>query len=211
MRLAELFTDCFRMANLFLKQIELHTMTNQILAYARVSSESQNLQRQLDAFAPHNPDRIFTDKISGATFTRSGLDDLMNHAREGDTVLVHSLDRLGRSLREVLDLVEKFYQRGITVKFLKERVEYNPGDPFGKLLIQQLLAFAEFEREIIRVRQREGIKAAHKRGAKFGRPKALTAKQIREAREQITAGKSVSDCAIDLGVGRTTLWRALQA
>lgn len=186
-------------------------MTNQVLAYARVSSESQNLQRQLDAFAPHNPDRTFTDKISGATFTRNGLDDLINHARSGDTVLVHSLDRLGRSLTEVLKLIDALYQRGIKTKFLKENIYYDPENAFTKLMLQQLLCFSEFERTLIKSRQREGIKAAVSRGAKFGRPKALSAAQIKQAKQAIESGASVTDTAINLGIGRSTLWRALQA
>lgn len=186
-------------------------MNTQTLAYARVSSESQNLQRQLDAFTEFNPDRVFTDKISGATFTRTGLNDLVSHARSGDTVLVHSLDRLGRSLTEVLKLIEDLYKQGIAVQLIKENITYDPDNAFTKLMLQQLLAFSEFERTIIRSRQREGISSAQRKGTKFGRPKALSNKQLREAREAIAEGKSMTNTAIDLGVGRTTLWRALQA
>lgn len=182
-----------------------------IIGYSRVSTAEQNLDRQLASLHEARCEKIFTDKITGTKTSRQGLEQLYSHARAGDTVLFDSLDRIGRTLPVIFEILDKLFSMGCEVRVLKQNLIYSPDDPFSKLMFQQFAAFAEFERALTRHRQGEGIKQAHKRGVKFGRRKSLTSKQVKQAKTEVAQGKSMTNVAIDLGVGRTTLWRALQA
>ncbi len=181
-----------------------------IIGYSRVSTAEQNLDRQLASLNDAGCEKIFTDKITGTKTSRQGLEQLYSHARKGDTILFDSLDRIGRTLPVIFEILDTLFTMGCEVRILKQNLVYAPNDPFSKLMFQQFAAFAEFERALTRQRQSEGIKQAHKRGVKFGRRKALTAKQVKQAKADIDSGASVTDTAINLGIGRTTLWRALQ-
>jgi len=147
------------------------TMNGQRIGYIRVSSLDQNPDRQLEQIPV---DRTFTDHASGKDVARPQLDALLRFAREGDTVVVHSMDRLARNLDDLRRIVRQLTGRGIRVEFVKEGLTFTGEDaPMATLLLSVMGAFAEFERALIRERQREGIALAKRRGAYRGRKKAL--------------------------------------
>ncbi|GGM20998.1 recombinase family protein [Deinococcus aerophilus] len=169
------------------------------LGYTRVSSEDQNTARQLDGLTF---DKVFTDKVSGGHAHRPHLTALLSHAREGDTVVVHSMDRLARSLDDLRALVNGLTGKGVRVEFIKEGLTFTGEDSaMSRLLLSVMWAFAEFERALIRERQREGIEAAKKAGVYKGRRKALTAAQISELRQRAQGGESKASLARDFSSG----------
>lgn len=146
------------------------------IGYVRVSSYDQNPERQLEHI---QVDKVFTDKASGKDTQRPQLDALLDFVREGDTVVVHSMDRLARNLDDLRRLVQKLAKRGIRVEFIKESLAFTGDDsPMANLMLSVMGAFAEFERALIHERQREGIALAKQRGAYRGRRKALSPKQV---------------------------------
>jgi DNA invertase Pin-like site-specific DNA recombinase len=179
------------------------------LGYSRVSTSEQNLDRQFVALREAGCDKIFVDKISGTKSTREGLGELYSHARIGDVVLFDSLDRIGRTLPVIFEILDKLFSKGCEIKILKQGLTYDPSDPFGKLMFQQFAAFAEFERSLTRQRQSDGVKAAKLKGATFGRPSKLSKPQVDAAKAALLEGVALSTLAVNLGVARTTLYRAL--
>ena len=146
-------------------------MRGQRIGYVRVSSFDQNPERQLDQV---QVDKLFTDKASGKDTQRPQLDALLSFAREGDTVVVHSMDRLARNLDDLRRLVQTLTKRGIRIEFVKECLSFTGEDsPMANLLLSVMGAFAELERALIGERQREGIALAKQRGVYRGRKKAL--------------------------------------
>ena len=144
----------------------------QRVGYIRVSSVGQNPARQLDGV---EVDRVFTDTVSGKSATRPQLQAMLAYVRDGDTVLVHSMDRLARNLDDLRRLVRELTGRGVAVQFVKEQLTFTAEDaPMATLLPSVLGAFAEFERALIRERQLEGIALAKSRGAYTGRKPSLT-------------------------------------
>ena len=142
------------------------------IGYVRVSSFDQNPERQLEQT---QVSKVFTDKASGKDTQRPQLEALLSFVREGDTVVVHSMDRLARNLDDLRRLVQKLTQRGVRIEFLKEGLVFTGEDsPMANLMLSVMGAFAEFERALIRERQREGIALAKQRGAYRGRKKALS-------------------------------------
>ncbi len=140
------------------------------IGYVRVSSFDQNPERQLEET---EVSKVFTDKASGKDTQRPQLEALLSFVREGDTVVVHSMDRLARNLDDLRRLVQKLTQRGVRIEFLKEGLVFTGEDsPMANLMLSVMGAFAEFERALIRERQREGIALAKQRGAYRGRKKA---------------------------------------
>ena len=142
------------------------------VAFARVSSQDQNLDRQLEAFKSINPDRIFTDKLLGKNIDRPGFKDMMDYVRGGDHLYVASMDRLACNLKDLLEVTESPQKKGVAVHFLKENISLDPsGDqsPIAKLLLSMMGAVAEFERSLIREQQAEGIAIAKTRGVYKGR------------------------------------------
>src|ERR1035438_8109391 len=138
---------------------------NKLVAYIRVSSVDQNTERQLEGIAVLSPDKVFTDKCSGKDTNRPQLEAMLSYVREGDTLVVFSLDRLGRNLDDLRRMVNVMTCRGVAVQFLKENLTFTGDDSsLSKLLFNMLGSFAEFERSLIRERQREGIAAAKKKG-----------------------------------------------
>lgn len=184
------------------------------IGYARVSSADQDTARQLEALNQLGLDRLFEDKASGKDTQRPALSEAMKYARNGDILVVHSLDRLARNLIDLLSLVEELNARGVSVKFLKENLVFttSEADPFSKLTLQMLGAFAQFERSLIRERQREGIAIAQKTGAYLGRKLALTEEQVKELVTLDTAnhGKNRTALAEKFGISRTSLYRYLE-
>lgn len=183
----------------------------QRVAYVRVSAADQNEARQLQAVG--DCDQVFTEKESGRS--RAGREQLaacIGYLRDGDELIVASMDRLARSLVDLKQIVNDITAKGASVEFVHERATYAAGaqDPRADLMLSLLGAFAEFERAIIRERQAEGIAIAKTKGKYKGRKRVLTTEQIDKARARIEAGEGPSAIARDLGVGRSTLYRALQ-
>ena len=183
-------------------------MHGQRIGYARVSSFDQNLDRQLvDA----NVTKVFTDKASGKDTQRPELDRLLAFVREGDTVVVHSMDRLARNLDDLRRLVQMLTKRGVRIEFVKESLTFVGEDsPMANLMLSVMGAFAEFERALIRERQREGIALAQKRGAYRGRKKALSAEQVAELRKRVGDGEQKTKLAREFRISRETLYQALR-
>lgn len=181
------------------------------VGYIRVSSVDQNTERQLDGVAL---DKVFTEKVSGATTDRPQLQAMLEYVREGDTILVHSIDRLARSLVDLLKLVEDLTNRGIHIHFAKEKLEFTGDDsPMQKLMLKMMGSFAEFEREMIKERQREGIAKAKERGAYKGRTKTVDDAAIRAAiaGDGVTEGLSFRKVARKFEVSLSTVQRAVKA
>ncbi|SDX22949.1 Site-specific DNA recombinase [Albimonas donghaensis] len=179
-----------------------------MIAYRRVSSEDQNLDRQQFPDA----DKVFEEKASGADRNRPALRDLIDFARDGDEVQVHSLDRLGRDMRDLLDIIEKLNGKGVTVSFVTERLTFKAGkdavdDPFARLQLHMMAAFAQFERSIIRKRQREGIDRAKARGVYKGRQPTIDRDEVARLRGE---GLGATEIAKRLGIGRASVYRLLE-
>jgi DNA invertase Pin-like site-specific DNA recombinase len=179
------------------------------VGYIRVSTLDQNTVRQLDGI---EVEKTFTDKASGKDTSRPKLDELLAFVREGDEVIVHSMDRLARNLDDLRQLVRTLTSKGVKVVFIKESLTFTGEDsPMANLLLSVMGAFAEFERALILERQREGIAAAKARGAYTGRAPALTTEQIDRLRERATAGESKSVLAAEFGITRQTVYNYLRA
>lgn len=182
------------------------------VAYARVSSQDQNLDRQLEMFKSIKPDRIFTDKVSGKNMDRLGFQDMLSYVRDGDHLYVASMDRLARNLKDLLEVSELLQKKGVAIHFLKENLSLIPsGDqsPISKLLLSMMGAVAEFERALIRERQAEGIALAKTRGVYKGRS-PVSATLISQAKEKIAMGVPISRVAKNLKIGRTTIYKYLK-
>ena len=183
-------------------------MKGQRIGYVRVSSFDQNPDRQLEQA---QVDKVFTDKASGKDTQRPELDALLAFVREGDTVVVHSMDRLARNLDDLRRLVQKLTKRGVRIEFVKECLTFTGEDsPMANLMLSVMGAFAEFERALIRERQREGIALAKQRGAYRGRKKALSPERAAELRQRADAGEQKSKLAREFGVSRETLYQYLR-
>lgn len=179
------------------------------IGYVRVSSFDQNPERQLEQI---QVDRLFTDKASGKDTMRSQLEALLAFVREGDTVVVHSMDRLARNLDDLRRVVQDMTRRGIRIEFVKEGLTFTGEDsPMANLILSVMGAFAEFERALIRERQREGIALAKQRGAYRGRKKSLSAEQVAQLQERAKAGEQKAHLAREFGVSRETVYQYLRA
>jgi DNA invertase Pin-like site-specific DNA recombinase len=184
-------------------------MPGQRIGYVRVSSFDQNPERQLENISLN---KVFTDKASGKDTKRPELEALLSFAREGDTVVVHSMDRLARNLDDLRRLVQMLTKRGIRIEFVKEGLHFTGEDsPMANLLLSVMGAFAEFERALIRERQREGIALAKKRGAYRGRKKALSPEQVADLRQRAAAGDQKAALAREFGISRETLYQYLRS
>jgi len=183
-------------------------VSGQRIGYVRVSSFDQNPERQLDDVAVT---RTFTDKASGKDVHRPALDELCAFVRNGDTVVVHSMDRLARNLDDLRRIVQGLTRRGIRIEFVKEGLSFTGDDsPMANLMLSVMGAFAEFERSLIRERQREGIALAKGRGVYRGRKKSLTPERIDELRRRVAAGEKKLYLAKDFGISRETLYQYLK-
>lgn len=179
-----------------------------VFGYARVSTSDQTTALQTDALRAEGVDALFVDHgISGSTTSRPELDKMLGSIHEGDTVIVWRLDRLGRSLPHLVATVEAIHVKGVAFRSLTEQI--NTGTATGKLVFHLFAALAEFERNLIRERTTAGMAAAKARGAKIGRPAALSADQVAHARLLADSGVPVKAVAASLGVGESTLYRAL--
>lgn len=183
-------------------------MYGQRIGYVRVSSFDQNPERQLEHI---QVGKIFTDKASGKDTQRPELDALLSFVREGDTVVVHSMDRLARNLDDLRRLVQKLTARSVRIEFVKESLTFTGEDsPMANLMLSVMCAFAEFERALIHDRQREGIALAKQRGAYRGRKKALSPERMAELRMRAAAGEQKAKLAREFGISRETLYQYLR-
>jgi len=180
------------------------------IGYARVSTDDQNLDLQSDALTQAGCEQIYTDRVSGTKAERKGLTEALSYLRAGDTLVVWRLDRLGRSLRHLIDTVTALQERGVGFKSLQEAIDTTTSG--GKLVFHIFGALAEFEREIIRERTKAGLTAARARGKSGGRPKALTEKQV-QMLNNLAADRnnSIEDICKTLGISRMTYYRYVKA
>lgn len=181
----------------------------QTVGYIRVSSVDQNTARQLDGV---QVDRIFEDRASGKDVNRAALKEMISFVRAGDTVKVHSIDRLARNLVDLRNLVTQLNAKGVTVSFMKEGMTFtaDKSNPCSDLMLNMMGAFAEFERAMIGERQREGIAIAKAAGKPTGRPASLTPQQAAEIKSRAAAGESKTALAEEFGISRATLYGALK-
>ena len=180
------------------------------IGYIRVSTDDQNLHLQRDALKKAGCDKIVADKgVSGSSTKREGLDRAIRQIRKGDILVVWKLDRLGRSLKHLIELIETLRERGVGFQSLSDGI--NTTTAGGKLVFHIMGSLAEFERSLIIERTKAGLTAAKRSGKYPGRPKSLTAQQIKHARKMIDRGEETTGSIAALfDVDRTTIWRALQ-
>jgi DNA invertase Pin-like site-specific DNA recombinase len=178
------------------------------IGYARVSTDAQETHLQMDALKRAKCSRIYQEKASGAKTERPELMRLLDSARKGDVVIVWKLDRLARSLRQLIDTTGLLNERGVELHSLTENI--NTTTPSGKLTFHLFASLAEFERDILRQRVNAGLKAARRRGRVGGRPKSLNDDDLKKARALLRSGDYTKvQVAKELEVSRHTLWRAL--
>jgi DNA invertase Pin-like site-specific DNA recombinase len=182
----------------------------QTVGYRRVSAIDQNPARQLEG---NDVDRMFEDKVSGKDLKRPQLSAMLAHVREGDTVVVHSLDRLGRNLDDLRKLVTDLTSRGVRVRFEKENLTFAGEDsPMSNLLLSMLGAVAQFERELIKERQREGIAIAKAKGNVYrGRMPILTKEKAASLRSRVKAGEAKATLAKEFGISRASIYNYIAA
>ena len=180
-----------------------------LIGYARISTQEQTLNLQLDALKKSGCEKIFTDTASGSQAERKGLEEAVAFARAGDTIVVWRLDRLGRSLRHLIETITRLAERQIGFKSLTENIDTTTSG--GKLIFHVFGALAEFERDIIKERTQAGLLAARARGRIGGRPKALTAKEIAIAKALYAdPDKSIKDICQALRISKMTLYRYVE-
>jgi DNA invertase Pin-like site-specific DNA recombinase len=177
--------------------------------YKRVSTLAQNTERQLDGMTF---DKIFEDKVSGKDVNRPALKSLLEYVREDDVVIVHSLDRFSRNLMDLRQTVQILINKGVSIQFLKENLLFTPqkSDPMSTLLLSVMGAFAEFERALIRERQKEGIEIARRNKVYKGRKPSLNTEQIVSLRERAIRGESKTELAKEFRISRETLYKYLR-
>lgn len=181
---------------------------SQHVLYVRVSTLEQNTARQLDGVTL---DKMFEEKASGKDTKRPVLEQCLDYLREDDTLHVHSIDRLCRNLKDLLNIVSSLNKNGITVKFHKENLTFTGEDnPFQQLQLQIIGAVAMFERQMILERQREGIAIAKTQGKYKGRKAALTTIQIEEIKNRLANGETVAAIAREYGTSRQTVYKYIK-
>lgn len=179
-------------------------ITGQHVGYIRVSSIDQNTGRQLESL---DLDRTFVDQISGKDTKRPALTECLAYLRQGDTLHVHSIDRLCRNLADLLRVVTELRQKGIAIRFHSENLDFGCGESnaTSELMLAMLGAVAQFERTLIKERQREGIALAKAKGTKLGRPK-ITPEKAEAIHQMLKDGKSKAEIALKLGISRATVY-----
>ena len=184
-------------------------MNGQRIGYIRVSSLEQNVARQLEGV---QVDRIYEDRVSAKDLKRPNLQDMLTYVREGDVIVVHSMDRLARNLDDLRHLVKTLTQKGVAVQFIKENLTFSGEDtPMANLMLSVMGAFAEFERSLSKERQREGVALAKARGAYKGRKKVLSQDKVDALRKRVgDAAETKAKIARDFGISRETLYQYLR-
>lgn len=179
------------------------------IGYIRVSTADQNTERQLEGI---ELDKMFVDKASGKDATRPQLQAALDYVRDGDVLLVHSMDRLARNTEDLLRIVRELTSSGVTVSFVKDSMTFSADEsnPQQHLMMTMLAGFAQFERALIRERQREGIAIAKANGVYKGRKPALTPEQIQALQVRAAGGEAKAAIARELGISRETLYQYLR-
>ena len=181
--------------------------SGQRVGYVRVSSLHQNTARQLHG---ESLDRVFEDRVSGKEMQRPALQQMLAHVRQGDTIVVHSLDRLGRNMIDLQRIIADLTSRGVTIEFLKEHLTFTGDDnAMSRLLLGIMGSLSQFERELIRERQAEGITLAKQAGKYKGRKALLAPETVAEIRKRVATGEPKAALAEEYGVSRMTLYNAL--
>lgn len=182
-------------------------MKNYIFGYARVSTEAQNLDRQLDALKKYGVDVIYNEKMTGTKRDRPELTKLLDRISEGDTVVIESLSRLGRSTKDLIALTELFEKKGVHLVSLKESIDTSTST--GKLLFTLMSAIAQFERDVIADRTKEGLRSARARGRKGGRPKTNSEDIKKAVKLYKTQQYTIKEIEEMTGIKKSTLYRNL--
>ena len=180
-----------------------------LVGYSRVSTHDQSLNSQIDKLKEYGCEKIFTDIVSGTKTERKGLNDMLNYIRENDTIVVFKLDRLGRSLRDLLNIINKLQEKHINFKSISENIDTSI--PTGKLIFHITGAFAEFEKDILRERTKAGLESARARGRKGGRPTLITPEKIKIAKLlHNDKTLSVKDILKQMSITKSLLYKMLK-
>lgn len=177
-----------------------------LVGYARVSTGDQKLELQLDALRQAGVEKVFTDKVSSVK-ARPGLDEALAYVREGDILVVWKLDRLGRTVKGLIELVEGLQKRGVQFRSLTDSIDTSTAA--GRFFFHMMAALAQMERELVRERTNAGLAAARARGRKGGRKPKMSESKLAAAKQLVDAGNPATEVATHLGVSRATLYRGL--
>jgi DNA invertase Pin-like site-specific DNA recombinase len=180
-----------------------------LIGYARVSTQDQNLDLQIEALTKAGCEKIFEDKISGSRTERPGLDNMLGMLREGDTIIVWKLDRLGRSVKNLVELVGDLHSKGAQFKSLTDAID--TGTTSGRFFFHIMASLAQMERELTVERTRAGLEVARQLGRKGGRKRQMTDSKIESAKKLLANGVPPRDVAKNLGVSVPTLYRWIPA
>ncbi|NRD30315.1 recombinase family protein [Shewanella sp. DC2-4] len=180
-----------------------------LIGYARISTQDQNLKLQLDALAKAGCQKVFEDTLSGTRADRPGLGKALEMLREGDTLVVWKLDRLGRSVKQLVELVSDLHKQNVQFKSLTDSID--TGTPSGRFFFHVMASLAEMERDLIVERTRAGLDVARQLGRKGGRKLKMTDSKIESAKKLLASGVPPKDVAKNLGVSVPTLYRWLPA
>lgn len=180
-----------------------------LIGYARVSTGDQDTALQIDALQRAGCKRTFEDRASGSKTDRPGLAEAMRYLRDGDTLVVWKLDRLGRSMSHLIDVIADLDASGIGFRSITENIDTTTSG--GRLVFHLFSALAQFERDLIRERTRAGLRAAEERGRRGGRQAVVTPEKLAKARQHLAAGLNVREAAARVKVGKTALYEALKA
>ena len=184
-------------------------MTAQRIGYGRISTSDQNASSQEDALRTAKVNRVFIDTFTGTKASRPELDKLREQLRQGDTLVITRLDRLGRSAKDLLNIVSDLETLGVQLEVIEQKIDTST--PEGKLFFTMVAAFAEFERGIMQSRTMDGLAAARARGRVGGRKPKMSPRHVEEARKMYSEGRTVQDISMLFGVSRPTIYRALES
>lgn len=179
------------------------------IGYARVSTDDQSLELQLDALNQAGCKRVFTDKASGTQKNRPGLTEALSHLREGDVLVIWKLDRLGRTVKGLVDFVGELAERDVQFRSLTDGIDTST--PTGRFFFHVMASLAQMERELIAERTKAGLDAARQRGRLVGRKRSMTPSKIESAKQLLSAGVPPCEVAQNLGVSVPTLYRWVPA
>ncbi|KYG34919.1 recombinase family protein [Alkalihalobacillus trypoxylicola] len=182
-------------------------MKNQVIAYARVSTQDQHLDRQLDALQKHGYDILIKEKYTGTKREREGLNELMDRVQKGDTVIVESISRIGRKTLDILSIVDELQQKGVIFNSLKEKMDTST--PTGQAMFKMMCVIAELERDMIAERVKEGLQSAKNRGKKLGRPKLDNDKVNVALRMYDSSEYSIKEIVEQVGISQGKLYKEI--